>query len=336
MNKTIAIVLTYNRLSLLKECINCLRGQTLAVDHILVVDNASTDGTGEWLAGQSDLQVLTMPENLGGSGGFKKAISTAYELNFDWIWILDDDAFPEKNCLRILKEAAARKGDKNFVLAPLVIQGDRVDHEHRGFVNFKKIQFPLQINTSERLVRNAGPEMQITFASFIGMFISREIVADVKFPDSSYYIFQEDLEYSIRIVKAGYPIFLVKNAAVHHKEKGTLPVEYFTEKRDVPVTPAKARRTILQFLEDKRTKYRDRTRIKPTLFISKRNWIWTIMQHDGMSLPLAAYLVKDIARAMSYVLLSKSNNRLLLSLFTATYLQGLTGKLNNQQFLNKK
>lgn len=336
MNKIIAIVLTYNRLELLKECINSLRQQTAPVDKILVVDNASTDGTAAWLAAQSDLQVLTMPFNMGGSGGFKKAIAAAYELEFDWIWILDDDAFPERDCLRILKETAAKHVDKKIVLAPLVIEGDRVDHEHRGFVDFKKIQFPLQVTTSDQVIRAAGPEMSITFASFIGMFINREIVTDVKFPDSSYFIFQEDLEYSIRIVKAGYPIFLIKHAAVHHKKKGTLPVSHFTENKAVPAPVRKPRRTILQFLQDKRTKYKDVSRINPLQFISKRNWIWTIMQHDGMSLPLAAYLVRDITRSMAYVLLSKSNNKLLLTLFTATYIQGLTGKLDNQRFLNRR
>lgn len=336
MNKTVAIVLTYNRLALLKECISSLRNQSVPVDQILVVNNASTDGTHEWLSAQEDLLVFTMPLNLGGSGGFVKAISEAYALDFDWIWILDDDAFPEKNCLRNLKTVAESKNDKQLVLAPLVIEGDRIDHEHRGFIDFNKIKFPLQVTTSDQIIHAAEPVMGISFASFIGMFINREIVSEIKFPNPSYFIFQDDLEYCIRIMKAGYPIFLVKNAVVHHKQKGLLPVERFFDGTAVAAPVSKPRKTVFQFLQDKRVKYTDASRINPLLFISKRNWIWTIMQHNGMSVRLAAYLVKDISRSMSYVLLSKANNGLLFKLFRATYFQGLTGKLDNQRFLNTK
>jgi len=335
MNKTVAIVLTYNRLALLQECINSLRCQSEPVDQILVVNNASTDGTKEWLQDQADLLVFTMPFNMGGSGGFVKAISEAYALDFDWIWILDDDAFPEKDCLRKLKEVAATK-DKKIVLAPLVIEGDRIDHEHRGFIDFKRIKFPLQVTTSDQLIQAADPVTQISFASFIGMFIGREIVSDVQFPNASYFIFQDDLEYCIRIGKAGYPIFLVKSAVVHHKVKGTKPIEQFFSGTTAALSTKKPGRTVLQFLQDKRVKYIDPARINPLLFISKRNWIWTIMQHHGMSFRLAIYLFKDISRSMTYVLLSKGNNMRLFSLFRATYMQGLTGRLNNQQFLNKR
>lgn len=336
MNKTVAIVLTYNRLALLRECIDCLRRQSEPVDQILVVNNASTDGTTEWLNAQDDLKVITTSVNLGGSGGFAKAIQEAYAMNFDWVWILDDDAFAEKNCLRNLKEVAAAKASRKIVLAPLVIEGDRIDHEHRGFIDFNQIQFPLQVTTSDQLIQSAAPVMEISFASFIGMFISREIIADIKYPNSEYYIFQDDLEYCIRIGKAGYPIFLVKNAVVHHKLKGTVPIEQFFDGKSLKPAPKKPARTILQFLQDKRVKYRDPAKINPVLFISKRNWICTIMKYHGLSLRLAVYLIKDISRSMTYVLLSKANNRRLFTLFRATYVQGLTGKLDNQQFLNRR
>lgn len=335
MNKTVAIVLTYNRLALLQECINSLRRQSEPVDQILVVNNASTDGTEEWLQDQADLLVFTMPSNMGGSGGFVKAISEAYALDFDWIWILDDDAFPEKDCLRKLKEVAATK-DKNIVLAPMVIEGDRIDHEHRGFIDFNRIQFPLQVTTNDQFIQAADPVTQISFASFIGMFIGRGVISDVQFPNASYFIFQDDLEYCIRIGKAGYPIFLVKSAVVHHKIKGTKPIEHFFNRNSIDLSAKKPVRTIFQFFQDKRVKYIDAARINPLLFISKRNWIWTIMQHHGMSLRLAIYLVKDISRSMTYVLLSKGNNRRLFSLFRATYMQGLTGRIDNQRFLNKR
>lgn len=70
MNKKVAaIVVTFNRITLLKECIEALRKQSYADFSIIVVDNGSTDGTNLWLSEQGDL-IVVKQENLGGAGGF--------------------------------------------------------------------------------------------------------------------------------------------------------------------------------------------------------------------------------------------------------------------------
>ncbi len=69
-NSVAAVILTHNRLSLLKRCVAAVRAQTRPLDAIIVVDNASTDGTREWLAQESDLKVITAQANLGGPAGF--------------------------------------------------------------------------------------------------------------------------------------------------------------------------------------------------------------------------------------------------------------------------
>src|SRR5262245_55698771 len=93
-----AIVVTFNRFALLQECIAALRGQTRKVDEIIVVDNSSTDGTGEWLAAQADLTVVRQ-ENLGSSGGQYTGIKTGYHKGHDWFWCMDDDTIPDADAL---------------------------------------------------------------------------------------------------------------------------------------------------------------------------------------------------------------------------------------------
>lgn len=332
--KTVAIVLTYNRLSLLKECIKCLRNQSIPADGIIVVNNGSIDGTAVWLSQQADLSIVTMAVNIGGSGGFKRAIEEAYKLKSDWIWLLDDDAFPDKDCLKNLYQVAAIKNNNQIVLAPLVIEGDDVDHLHRGYVNFNKIQFPLQIKTNNQIFETENNIVDISFASFIGMFIGRDIITKIDFPHSHYFIFQEDLEYSMRITRAGYPIYLVKDAVIHHKIKGTVPVHHFTSNQYCGEEKKKERRTVSQIFNDKRDKYSDLSKINLLLFISKRNWLWTIMQYNGMNFQLILFLIKDIFRSSAYVVLSRSNRRLLLHLFYTMYSQGLSGKFDNSSILS--
>ena len=63
--RVIAVVVTYNRLELLKRNISCLR-KNEPLSGIVVVNNGSTDGTAEWLAGEPSLHVISQ-ENVGGS-----------------------------------------------------------------------------------------------------------------------------------------------------------------------------------------------------------------------------------------------------------------------------
>ena len=98
-----AVVVTYNRLKLLKECIEALLAQTYPEMDILVVNNNSTDGTQEYLdeltGKNKKVKNLSLPENIGGSGGFYEGMKCAIKDNPDWLWIMDDDTIPEKDCV---------------------------------------------------------------------------------------------------------------------------------------------------------------------------------------------------------------------------------------------
>ena len=70
---------------------------------MLVVDNASTDGTGEWLQTQP-VTAETLAENTGGAGGFSHGLERAVESGADLAWLMDDDGLPEPDCLKLLLE----------------------------------------------------------------------------------------------------------------------------------------------------------------------------------------------------------------------------------------
>ena len=99
-----AIVVTYNRLELLRQCVEALRAQTTVCD-ILIVDNASTDGTAQWLASQPDLHCRSTGSNLGGAGGFHFGMRWAVEDSYAYVWLMDDDTLPKPDALQKLLEA---------------------------------------------------------------------------------------------------------------------------------------------------------------------------------------------------------------------------------------
>src|SRR4051794_12189716 len=101
-----AVLVTYNRSTLLREALAALLRQTRPVERILVVDNASTDGTRSMLGDEfPQVDVLTLPENVGSAGGFHAGIAHAFGRGFEWIWTLDDDAIAEPSALAALLAA---------------------------------------------------------------------------------------------------------------------------------------------------------------------------------------------------------------------------------------
>jgi len=216
--KIAAVVVTYNRLELLKECIEAIRNQTRKLDEIIVVNNSSTDGTLEWLNEQKGLTVITQ-ENSGGAGGFHTGIKTAYEKGYDWIWCMDDDVLPEKSAqqnlidflidkpYRIAAIASRRLNcNSNSVLSGEVLSTD-----------FSKIRHDFRYKLLNSEVQGQSEVINIFAATFEGMMINSKAIKEIGFPNKNFFIWHDDLEYSIKLNRYG-KIFLVP-ASVFIKKK---------------------------------------------------------------------------------------------------------------------
>src|SRR3989304_9823294 len=99
-----AVIVTHNRLELLKKCILSLINQSSPLSKIYVVNSGSTDETLEWLGKQKEIFVINQ-SNQGSSGGFYSGISAAYNDGQDWIWLMDDDCELYQDSLERLIES---------------------------------------------------------------------------------------------------------------------------------------------------------------------------------------------------------------------------------------
>ena len=96
------VIVTYNRLSLLKECVEHAINQTIPATKIIIIDNSSTDGTKEYLKifkNDKRFVISNETENLGGAGGFAKGIRLANQEDLEWIMLIDDDAILDYDCM---------------------------------------------------------------------------------------------------------------------------------------------------------------------------------------------------------------------------------------------
>lgn len=209
--KVIAVVVTYNRSQLLKRNIACLRKNSPHA--IIVVNNGSTDDTGEWLAEQTDLIVITQA-NVGGSGGFYTGIQQAMERGADWIWCMDDDVFPRPDCLSNLLDHTA--SEEVGILAPRRLMEGNIFTNDFQAVNLTN---PFSSMYKKKLKKQViNKPIEILGTAFEGLFIRKETVEKIGLPNKDLFIFCDDTDYCLRAVLAGYKILYIPSALMD-KEK---------------------------------------------------------------------------------------------------------------------
>jgi rhamnopyranosyl-N-acetylglucosaminyl-diphospho-decaprenol beta-1,3/1,4-galactofuranosyltransferase len=217
-----AVVVTCDRRDLLIRCLDRLDGQSRQVDCILVVDNASRDGTPDELRRRDGIEVLRLDENLGGAGGFRHGLAAAHKRGFDWLWVLDDDTFPEPDCLEALLTGARRAEPMPSVVASAVRWKDGTLHP----MNEPWIRW----NSRAEIASAAGSGLvPIRAATFVSTMIHRTAVDEHGLPRGYYFLWLDDVEYSARILKRGRGYLVPESVAVHWTER---PYNSVSDTRD--------------------------------------------------------------------------------------------------------
>lgn len=227
MNNVAAIVVTFNRKQLLLECLNALINQSQSLKAIYIVDNASTDGTIDslkekgYVTSNNDVLVngirinyIRLEENTGGAGGFYTGMQEAAKQNYDWLWIMDDDAIPYRDALEnLLSNNIAN--DVVALSSKVIDSNGEIQLFHRGNFNYNNMFPHLQSALPEK--EYSRKVMEIDFASFVGIMVKSSIIKEIGLPNKEFFIHNDDLEYSIRLREKG-KILLVPGSTILHKE----------------------------------------------------------------------------------------------------------------------
>lgn len=225
----IAVVVTYNRKKLLIESLDALFDQTYPVSKVVLIDNASTDGTRDLLKARGYLdnvkvRYVFMEENIGGSGGFYKGLKLSTEYECDWIWLMDDDTIPTQTCLENLinaneiimeshKENKFRSQRKTAFLAS-AIYGPEGEYMNLPEIN-KRPSTNGYAYWYEFLDKGI---VNISWATFVSVLIKSEAVEKCGFPCRDYFIWGDDSEYTLRLsTYYGEGYFIGKSKAIHKR-----------------------------------------------------------------------------------------------------------------------
>lgn len=213
MNEKFAvIVVTYNRMNLLKECLECIQRQKLTPYNVIIIDNHSTDGTENFLKNLPEIKESKWiwkreTQNLGGAGGFYNGMKIAMETDAEWFLLLDDDAMLAPDYLFLIAESIPNHPDI-MAYSGTVLTDNQIIVDHRR--RFNKVEIPVGKDEYNE------KEFEYDLGSFCGIVVNRKVVDKVGYPEKDFFIWYDDTEYSFRIMALS-KFVNVNKAILNHK-----------------------------------------------------------------------------------------------------------------------
>ena len=232
-----ALVLTYNRRELVLQCIGALLAQTHRLASIIVIDNASSDGTQQAIAelGSPLIDYVRIDHNLGAAGGFNYAMDYAFGVKkVGWAYIMDDDVIAEPTAVEELATAVTRNFAKPEQLGFLVSQS--VDAEGRAN-NVPTVDTrPRRLGESAAWGRYLDQGLVgVRSAALSGLLMPITTYATFGNLNAEFVVWGEDLEFTFRITESR-PGFVVGSSKVNHlrAQPGDISIFLENDRKRVP------------------------------------------------------------------------------------------------------
>ena len=197
--RVVAVVVAWDRRDLLLAGLDALAAQTRRPDLVVVVDNASSDGSPqavrEWSTGTDlPLDLVVLPRNTGGAGGFAAGLARAvHRHDADAVWLMDDDTVPTPTALAESLDARQRTG--SAVVASRVVWTDGRDHP---------MNTPRErpgVGAQERAAARAAGCLPIRSASFVALLLDARAVREDGLPEAAFFLWNDDFEYTTRLLR---------------------------------------------------------------------------------------------------------------------------------------
>ncbi|WP_421082877.1 glycosyltransferase [Rothia nasimurium] len=216
--RIVAVVVTFNRRELLEQTLAGIAGAAMTPDMVVIVDNASTDGTDSYLQGVDyplPTDVIHLSQNMGGAGGFTVGIDRALARHgADLVWVMDDDTEPTE---ATLSEAYAAwsgyspvRAERPAVVASKVVWSDGRDHP----MNTMRTMFRAGASRTQRA--EAVGARPIRSASFVSILMDAAALRATDLPLADFFIWNDDFEYTTRLIHHSNGIAVHRSVARHH------------------------------------------------------------------------------------------------------------------------
>lgn len=216
-----AVVVSYNRPQLLRECLDGLAGQTRPADRVIVVDNASTDEAPEVARTHPiGADVVELSRNYGGAGGFCAGMALALDaaVTPDFLWVMDDDTIPTPTALNELLKAAQACREANGTL-PTVLGSRTLWKDGREHpMSRPRPRMWLFRGERELPAAHEGTEraFQARSMSFVSCLVNARAMLELgALPCTAFFLWNDDFEFTTRLLRRGIGYYVPASEVVH-------------------------------------------------------------------------------------------------------------------------
>ena len=218
------VILNWNGAEDTLECLASISHLDYPSCHTVVIDNGSTDGSLARLkAAQPDLTLIELPTNIGYTGGSNAGIRYALARGADYVWLLNNDTVVKPDSLSALV-ATARTHDDIALISPVIR-----DYERRDSLQFWGIHANMQ---AQKFVLAAKPgdgtRHTSTYPLLLwgtALLIRAAAIRHIGYLDERYFAYHEDLNYSLRALRAGFRTVVEPQSVVYHKATSASRIE---------------------------------------------------------------------------------------------------------------
>ncbi|QNK58367.1 glycosyltransferase family 2 protein [Paenibacillus sp. PAMC21692] len=238
MTKQTAIVIcNWNKKDDVIQCVDAVYQSTYRDFDVLVVDNASSDGSLEALENSPHpIKIIREKINIGGAGGFNSGMRHVLEGNYEFIVLLDNDAFVEPEAIEELVKQMARDCSIGLLGSKLYIHGtENKLQEFGSYLDWSNYQ----IRVENKGVQDCGQVPSLIECDYVpacALIVRTRVVREAGFMDSDFFIYWDDIEWAYRVKDKGYKVMVARDSKVWHKmgalrNETTFPTYYFWRNR---------------------------------------------------------------------------------------------------------
>jgi len=212
------LVLNYNGKHLLKECVDSIYEQTFTDYELLIIDNHSSDDSVTYI--KENFPKATLIENAE-NFGFAKGNNIGIEKSSgEWIFFLNNDASLEKNCLSVLAEFIKNRKPEQLVFAPLMLKNHAQDFvDSAGDILYPWGYAYIYENVP---ASDFTEDREVASVCCGAAVFNRDLLQSLHGFDEDFFLYNEDVDLSLRAKRSGAKIWLVSKAKVFHKGSATM------------------------------------------------------------------------------------------------------------------
>ncbi len=230
--KVSAVILNWNSLDDTVECLNSLRKVDYPNLEVIVVDNASSDGSPEEIEKSfPEVTLIKSEKNRGWGGGANLGLKHALSNGAQYVWLLNNDLVVEPDTLTKLVDTAEKTQGAALVGPILYYYSTRSKIQHCGSVFDWKNYVVRHLDDPKETKPVKEEDFWLWFTAIL---MKREVVEAVGYFDERYFVYFEDMDYAARAISVGCRHKLEPTARVYHRshsvDKGglrSLPLHYF-------------------------------------------------------------------------------------------------------------